>query len=206
MPILEELFTGPALDARLVWWNPPPQFSLGAQGLRIETAAQTDFWQRTHYGFRADNGHALLMSVTEDFRVETEVTFEPVHQYDQAGLFVRVSAESWLKTSIEFELDAPSRLGSVVTNHGWSDWATEDVPATLRHARYRISRSSGDYTIEHAGDDAVWRQLRVAHLHADDGHAPIHVGVYACSPKGSGFSATFQLLRVEGISTRSQKS
>ncbi|MCW5966425.1 MAG: DUF1349 domain-containing protein [Bryobacterales bacterium] len=27
--------------------------------LEISTTAHTDFWQRTHYGFQADNGHFL---------------------------------------------------------------------------------------------------------------------------------------------------
>jgi len=131
--------------------------------------------------------------------LETAVSFDPLHQYDQAGLLVRLSPECWLKTSIEFELAEPSRLGSVVTNGGWSDWATQDVPATVRHGRFRVSRRGGDYLIEHAAGDGAFRQLRLAHLHADDGARPIDVGLYACSPKAAGFRATFHALRVEPI-------
>ena len=197
MSLLDERFSGTHFDPRLGWFNAPPSFSLGPSGLSVETAAATDFWQRTHYGFRADTGHALLLPVSGDFRIETEVEFFPLHQYDQAGLFVRVSEACWLKTSIEFEGEAPSRLGSVVTNHGWSDWATQDVPATLRRACYRISRRAGDYLVEHQAADGKFCQIRLAHLHDDEGNTPVLAGLYACSPKSAGFRATFRRLCLE---------
>jgi uncharacterized protein len=197
---LDDSFRGPDVDARLIWLNAPPSVRLGPAGMTIETRAGSDFWQGTHYGFRVDDGHALLTEVRGDFQLETSVVFEPVHQYDQAGLLVRISPSSWLKTSIEFELEAPSRLGSVVTNAGWSDWATEDVPASLRAATYRVSRRAGDYTIEYAPLNGTFRQLRIAHLHDDDGQRPVFAGIYACSPKGDGFKVTFDYLRVRSAS------
>lgn len=196
MTILDEHFQGPSFDTRLGWFNPPSGFSLGQSGLTLETAAGSDFWQRTHYGFQVDSGHALVLPVSGNFRIETEVSFEPLHQYDQAGLFVRVSERCWLKTSIEFEGHEPSRLGSVVTNQGFSDWATQDVPASVRRARYRITREDGDYLIEHESAPEVFSQIRMAHLGEDDGEAQVSAGLYACSPKGAGFRATFRWLRV----------
>jgi uncharacterized protein len=196
MPFLDESFAARAFAPQLVWFNEPPHYELGAEGLTLETRAGSDFWQRTHYGFQRDDGHALLHEVAGDFRLETEVSFRPLHRYDQAGLLVRLSADCWLKTSIEFELEAPSRLGSVVTNHGWSDWATQDVPATVRAARYRITRTAGDYRIEHAPPGGAFAQLRIARLHADDGAAKVYAGIYACSPDGAGFRASFRYLRI----------
>lgn len=199
MPFLDERFLGPSFDSRLSWLNPPPHESLGPNGLSIETAASSDFWQRTHYGFRVDNGHALLLAVSGDFRLETELSFLPQQQYDQAGLFVRLSERCWLKTSIEFEGDAPSRLGSVVTHDGWSDWSTQDVPASVRRAAYRISRRAGDYLVEYETAPQTYTQIRLAHLAEDDGQTPVMAGLYACSPKGAGFRATFRALRVETL-------
>jgi regulation of enolase protein 1 (concanavalin A-like superfamily) len=80
-----------------------------------------DFWQRTHYGFEADNGQILFAPVAGDFVLATQVRFHPVHQYDQAGLMVRVSPSGWLKTSAEYEPIGPSRLAAVVTNDTSSD-------------------------------------------------------------------------------------
>src|ERR1017187_9965347 len=68
--ILNERFKGPALDARLQWLNPPPAWSLEPARLMVRPAADTDFWQETHYGFRADNGHFLYLKVAGDFEIE----------------------------------------------------------------------------------------------------------------------------------------
>ena len=65
----------------------------------VEPAGGTDFWQRTHYGFQADSGHFLYLEAAGDWDLSTEVRFAPAHQYDQAGLLVRLSPECWLKTS-----------------------------------------------------------------------------------------------------------
>ena len=98
---LHEPFTGPGLQPLLQWYGEPARWSVEAPRhcLRIEPNNGTDFWQRTHYGFEADNGHLLFTRVDEDFVLTTKVRFHPVHQYDQAGLMVRVSASCWLKTS-----------------------------------------------------------------------------------------------------------
>lgn len=191
------MFRSSLLDPRLSWANVPPSVSVGERGLQVETAGDTDLWQRTHYGFRRDSAHSLYAEVEGNFRVETAVQFAPAHQYDQAGLLLWISASCWLKTSIEFEPDGPSRLGSVVTNAAWSDWATQDVPNTVREGRYRVTRDGADYLVESGGADGRWTQLRLARLHEDDGVRPVRAGIYACSPKQAGFRATFRYLRID---------
>lgn len=182
------------LPASLTWLNPPPRFATGA-GLQLETGARTDFWQRTHYGFCRDDGHALFARVRGDFSMSTAVRFAPRSQYDQCGLLVRVDAENWIKCSIEFEDESHSRLGSVVTRRGWSDWATQDVPSSLRRQHYRISRRGPDFLVERSSDGLVWQQIRVAHL--DDCPDEIAAGLYACSPVGEAFSCVFESLAFE---------
>jgi regulation of enolase protein 1 (concanavalin A-like superfamily) len=198
MAWLEETLAGPTLDVRLRWHNPPPDWSPGRDGLVVRTAAGTDFWQGTHYGFRVDNGHLFAAQVEGDFVLETEVVAAPVHQYDQAGLMVRLSERCWLKTSVEAEPGEPSRLGAVVTNAGWSDWSTQDLdPEAARHVAFRVTRRGADYLVEAATvPDGRWSQIRLGRLHEDEG-GPVLAGLYACSPKGEGFAATFKRLRVE---------
>src|SRR5262245_26679782 len=127
---LHELFDKPAIHPRLRWYCEPPRWSVepARRWLRVEPNGGTDFWQKTHYGFEADNGHLLFTGLTGDFVMTTRVRFHPVHQYDQAGLMVRVSPSCWLKTSVEYEPDGPSHLGAVVTNQAYSDWSTQDFP------------------------------------------------------------------------------
>jgi uncharacterized protein len=201
LPWLAETFAGPAPDPRLLWHCPPPSWGCGPGGLTLATAAGTDFWQGTHYGFRVDNGHALLAELAGNFALETRVHASPVHQYDQAGLMVRLSPDCWLKTSVEHEPGEPSRLGAVVTNHGWSDWSTQDLdPALARDVGFRVTRRGADYLVEatatSGGVGARWSQLRLCRLQADRDGGLIRAGLYACSPKAEGFEARFERLTV----------
>jgi len=193
---LNERFKGPALDARLKWLNPPPAWSLGSRGLLVRPAAETDFWQRTHYGFRADSGHFLHLEVAGNFSLTTRVRLHPVHLYDQAGLMVRVGPSCWIKTSVEYESKGPSKLGAVVTNDGYSDWSLQDFPRGHTEVRLRIRRQAQDFLVDWAdGSGETWELLRVAHLHEEAGQR-VQCGLYACSPKGGGFRAEFEFLQV----------
>jgi len=176
---------------RGTWLNPPPEWRMSG-GLHVVTGARTDFWQRTHYGFRRDDGHVFHLLVAGDFTIETRVRWTPRSQYDQCGLMVRAGPESWLKCSVEYEDEKHARLGSVVTNLGWSDWATQDVGAEVRAMSYRVSRRADDFLVECAPTAADWHQLRVAHLHGCP--EELMAGAYACSPVGERFTCTFEHL------------
>lgn len=198
-PMLHEDFRAAALDPRLEWLNPPKRWSLDPQGpgLVVEPDGQTDFWQRTHYGFSADNGHFLGWELRGDFVLSTEVRFHPAHQYDQAGLMIRGDSNGWIKASVEHELEGPAQLGAVVTNHGYSDWSLQDFPYAENALRLRIVRRGADVQVEFSrAGGGPWKSMRVAWLNWPQ-DAPLRAGLYACSPKGVGFRADFGFLRVE---------
>ncbi len=200
--VIDERFEGPAIVAALHWYNEPARRQLVGGRLVIWPDARTDFWQRTHYGFSADTGHFLHLTLRGDFVATTKVRFQPLHRYDQAGLMVRLSPHCWLKTSVEYEPDGPSKLGAVVTNGGCSDWSTQDYHTLHDDLELRIRRERGDYLVEYrAGHNAVaqhsqpeWTQLRLTHLADDTGEQPISCGVYACSPTAAGYAAAFDYL------------
>lgn len=179
--------------AGLKWRVEPPVWNLdsASETLIVQPAAATDFWQWTHYGFRADNGHFLHASVARPFRMAVRVTMDAKHQYDQAGLMIRLSQYCWLKTSVEFEPGGPSRLGVVVTNAGFSDWSTQDLAAGVTDYWLRVDRESANYLVSASLDGAAWTQLRIARLVEDEGDSYVGCGVYACCPKQAGMRATF---------------
>jgi uncharacterized protein len=194
-----ETFGQETLDPRLQWLNPPAAWRMDAARSRLLVApdGETDFWQRTHYGFRADNGHFLHAEVTGDGMISATVAAAPEHQYDQAGLMVRASESCWLKASVEYEPNGPSQLGAVVTNNGYSDWSLQDFPcAGILSYCLRIRWEGDDFFVEHAAAEGeVWRLLRVAHLFRNPS-LPLLCGIYACSPKKAGFHAEFGSLRI----------
>lgn len=176
-------------------WLNEPRWGREPGGLWIQTAGGTDLWQRTHYGFRRDNAHALVGPVAGEFRLRACFRFAPTAQYDQCGLVVRVDADCWFKCSVEFENPEFSRLGSVVTNAGWSDWATQDVASDLRTMRYEVHAKDGDLVARWSADGREYRQLRVAHLMAP---GPWVAGFYGCSPTGPGFRFEVSELALDG--------
>lgn len=174
----------------LSWINEPKNYTIKETEIVIDTEPGTDFWQRTYYGFQNDNAPALLIKTSEQyfsFLVRTE--FDSRHRFDQCGVIVYQNSESWIKASIEYENETFQRLGSVVTNLGYSDWATTDIPASQKYMYYRLSRRKQDFCIENSYDGVNYKQMRIAHLFEGDNE--IQLGIYACSPEHSTFKAVF---------------
>lgn len=182
--------------SKLAWTRQPERFSIGEDRVTITTQPHTDLWQRTYYGFRNDNAPVLQMETAEpyfSFVVRTEFSSSH-HRFDQCGVVVYLNSDNWLKGSIEYENERFQRLGSVATNLGYSDWATTDIPATVKSMWYRLSRRGADYCIECSEDGRTFRQMRICHLH--EGSGTIRFGIYACSPEESSFEAVFTNMAV----------
>jgi uncharacterized protein len=197
---LHERFGAPALDPRLRWRCEPAQHRLDSARRRliIEPDAETDFWQRTHYGFRVDNGHLLGLGARGNFVLTTAVSCFPRHKYDQAGLMLHLSPDCWLKTSVEFEPEEPhSRLGAVVTNGGYSDWSTQPIDKSQNTFWFRIRAETTAVVVDASLDGEVWQQVRMAHLTERSANSDVTCGLYACSPIGAGFRAEFHFLSFE---------
>jgi len=84
------------------WSNEPTDWKV-SDTLEIQTLPDTDYWQRTHYGFQRDDGHFYYTTLSVDFTKRAAFVAFPVAQYDQCGLMVRVDAENWIKVSTEVE-------------------------------------------------------------------------------------------------------
>ena len=175
---------------KLEWMRKPASSSIASDKIEIVTAPYTDLWQWTYYHFRNDDAPMLQMKTKEkyfSFVVKTE--FDSHHRFDQCGIVMYLDSENWLKASIEYETEEFQHLGSVVTNHGFSDWATTEIPGDIRHMWYRLSRRADDFRVECSTDGIHFRQMRVCHMYAATGE--ISFGIYACSPEDSSFKATF---------------
>lgn len=183
------------IKEHLFWQHPTSTFSITDNKIEIVTEPNTDFWQRTYYGFRNDNAPALLMKTDDkyfSFIVKTD--FDSAHRFDQCGVIIYQDSDNWFKASIEYENEEYQRLGSVVTNHGYSDWATTDIDATIKTMYYRLSRRGSDFCVENSLDGITFKQIRIFHLF--EGNEQINFGLYACSPEDSSFKATFTEIEI----------
>ncbi len=176
--------------SKLEWTREPQSCTISADKIEIVTKPNTDLWQRTYYHFQNDNAPVLQMKTGEkffSFTVKTE--FDSKRRFDQCGVVMYLDSDNWLKASIEFENEEYQHLGSVATNHGYSDWATTAIPASVKSMWYRFSRREDDFCIECSDDGVRFTQMRVCHMWEAAGE--ISFGIYACSPGNSSFKATF---------------
>ncbi len=175
---------------KLVWTRKPDKYIITDSKIEITTAPHTDLWQKTYYKFINDNAPLLQINTNEkyfSFVVKTE--FDSKHRFDQCGIVMYLDSENWLKASIEYENEEFQHLGSVVTNNGYSDWATTEIDASVKNMWYRLSRRENDFCIENSTDGTHFRQMRICHM--DKATDDIAFGIYACSPEESSFTATF---------------
>ena len=182
--------------AQMKWTREPREYRIENDLVEITTEPNTDLWQRTYYHFRNDNAPLLQFETEEkffSFVVRTDFT-DSHHRFDQCGIVLYLDSDNWLKASVEYENEEFQHLGSVVTNHGFSDWATTEIPTDTKSMWYRLSRREDDYRIECSLDREHFSQLRVCHL--IEGGGKISIGIYACSPEDSSFKAIFSDMKV----------
>ncbi|MDD7568490.1 MAG: DUF1349 domain-containing protein, partial [[Actinobacillus] rossii] len=146
----------------LVWTREPQAYEISENKITITTMPHTDLWQRTYYHFQNDNAPVLQMQTDEryfSFVVKTD--FSGSHQrFDQCGIVLYLDSENWLKASVEYENEQFQHLGSVATNHGYSDWATVEIATDIKSMWFRLSRRESDYCLECSYDGVHFQQMR----------------------------------------------
>ena len=178
------------------WTREPESCTINGDIIEVVTKPHTDLWQRTYYHFRNDNAPVFQMETDEQyfsFVVKTEFE-ESHHRYDQCGIVMYLDSENWLKGTVEYENEKYQNLGSVVTNQGYSDWATTAIDPSIKSMWYWFSRREDDYSIEWSEDGITFTQMRVCHMHRGKGR--IRFGIYACSPEESSFKAVFSHMQM----------
>ena len=141
------------------WTNQPESVIEAGDELWVSAKSESDYCNRTSYGFIHDTGHGLLSELKPNSAMEIEFFLDFEGQFDQAGLLLFADNEHWTKAGVEFS-DGLPQAGAVVTNH-FSDWSVSPVSDwSKKWVRVRISRSEKDITIR-AGVGSL-RLMRVA--------------------------------------------
>ncbi|MEY8260419.1 DUF1349 domain-containing protein [Oscillospiraceae bacterium 50-60] len=178
------------------WTRQPQSWKIENGRVEVVTRPHTDLWQRTYYHFQNDNA-PVFQAETDNpyfsFVVKTEFA-DSCHRFDQCGIVMYLDSENWLKASVEYENGEYQHLGSVVTNEGYSDWATTVMDASIKSMWYRFSRRGDDYRVECSLDGMQFDQMRVCHMRK--GAGKIRFGIYACSPEASSFKAVFSNMQM----------
>ncbi len=174
------------------WLNPPPEWSEENGILNVVTGDRTDFWQRTHYGFRRDNGHFRFTRVTGDFTARLTFGADYGTLYDQAGLMVRTGPECWMKTGLEYTDGEPHF--SVVATNAFSDWSVQPLPReALATLTVQVARYADVLQIRFAVGGGPLRLARLCRLPLPE---EVMVGPMCCTPERDGLRVRFEQLEI----------
>lgn len=176
------------------WTNQPIRVAEDGADLVVTALAGSDAWRVTAYGFVHDCEHALVAPMPTSGAVEVGFTADFSEQFDQAGVFLRVSDKQWIKAGVEYS-DGVLQLGAVVTNP-LSDWSVAPVPEWQgRRVVVRASRSGDAVTIRARADEEPFRLVRVLPLDPD---AAVVAGPFVCAPTRAGLQVRFHSWSVTG--------
>ncbi len=175
------------LGNKFRWLNPPANWSGDGNALELRTDQKSDFWRETFFGFTRDSGHAFLRPVSGDFTASVVVVGHYEKLYDQAGLFLRLNEEHWIKAGIEFTDDMMHF--SVVVTDGASDWSVIPLPGAKPEdeVAMRLTRHGEAVRVQFAIAGAPWQLVRLSPFTGGD----VEIGVMACSPERSDFGRRF---------------
>ncbi|KQS00929.1 hypothetical protein ASG12_03985 [Williamsia sp. Leaf354] len=169
------------------WTNEPVHVAVDDDGMRVTAREGSDAWRLTSYDFIHASEHALLAPLPLETAVEVQFRLDFVHQFDQAGIFVKIDDTSWIKAGIEVS-DGETSLGAVVTQ-GTSDWSLRPLTEWSGHlVTIRGSRSGNALTVRARVDDDPWQLVRVAPL---DPNADVTAGPYCCAPLNADLTVHF---------------
>lgn len=177
------------------WYNEPENVRFNDLGMVVNSRSKTDFWQSTHHNFHKDNGHFFFTRSQRNFTLTVQWHFEEAFQFDQCGLMLRVDERNWFKLSMMTENPQMPKLGTSLTNFGYSDWAVQDLITPVTDIWYRLRRNSGDYIAYFSLDGQKFKQLRLFHLINDN--PEVKVGPYICSPQRNDFECVLTGLELE---------
>lgn len=168
-------------------WTHAPLSQNGETELDVTAVEGSDAWRHTAYGFVHDTEHALLAPLAVGDAMEVSFRAPWEGQFDQAGVFVRVDDEHWVKAGVEFA-DGHLGLGAVVTALR-SDWSVGYVDDWLdSEITVRVSRWTDALVIRARADRGEWRLVRVAPF---DGDAEAAAGPLLAAPTRSGLTVRF---------------
>lgn len=168
-------------------WTHAPQSVIETDHLEVTAVEGSDAWRHTAYGFVHDTEHALLAPLAVGDAMDVSFRAPWDGQFDQAGVFVQIDAEHWIKAGIEFA-DGHLGLGAVVTAGG-SDWSVGHVDDWIEsEITVRVSRWADAVIVRARADDGPWRLVRVAPF---DGDAAASAGPFLAAPTRAGLTVRF---------------
>ena len=179
---------------KMNWFNEPEQWSISGNTLTMDVTPGSDYWRVSHYGFTVDDAPFYYAEYGGEFEAKIKVAGDYKVRFDQAGMMIRLDHENYIKTGIEF-VDGKYNLSTVVT-HKTSDWSVIALDRRVESLWIKAVRRRDAVEIFYSFDDKEYFMMRNAWIEANH---PVKIGMFAASPDGNGFKATFSDFSVKHL-------
>ena len=179
---------------RMQWFNEPENWTIKDNVLTMDVTPQSDCWRISHYGFTVDDAPFLYTLRGGEFEVKVKISGDYKVRFDQAGLMLRIDAENYIKTGIEY-VDGKYNLSAVVT-HKTSDWSVIQLDKPVDYIWIKAVRKLDAVEIFYSFDDEEYVMMRNCWL---QDNTPVMVGMMAACPDGNGFKARFEHFQIKHL-------
>lgn len=179
---------------RMQWFNEPENWTIKDNVLTMDVTPQSDYWRISHYGFTVDDAPFLYTLRGGEFEVKVKISGDYKVRFDQAGLMLRIDAENYIKTGIEY-VDGKYNLSAVVT-HKTSDWSVIQLDKPVDYIWIKAVRRLDAVEIFYSFDDEEYVMMRNCWL---QDNTPVMVGMMAACPDGNGFKARFEHFQIKHL-------
>lgn len=182
---------------KMNWFNEPDKWEINKNVLSLNVTPHTDYWRISHYGFTVDDAPFYYAEYGGEFEAKVKVSGNYKVRFDQAGLMIRLDHENYIKAGIEF-VDGNYNLSTVVTHHT-SDWSVIALDRPVDFIWIKAVRRLDAIEVFYSFDDVEYHMMRNAWMEANH---PVKIGMFAASPDGEGFRATFSDFKVTHLPDR----
>lgn len=172
-------------------------------GLRIEAAAKTDFFNDVDETTIIGNAPAALTAIdnTRSFTFTVRVQPTLAATYDAGAVLIWLDARNWLKVAMERDERGVTRIVTVRTV-GTSDDNNHE-PVRSPSVFVKISSDTKSIGVYFSEDGKRWQLARVFR---NDYPAEISIGLSSQSPTGAGNRTTFTDTKLTDQSVRDFRS
>lgn len=176
---------------KMNWFNEPDDWQISGGTLTMDVTPCSDYWRISHYGFTVDDAPFYYAEYGGEFEAKVKISGDYKVRFDQAGMMIRLDYENYIKTGIEF-VDGKYNLSTVVT-HKTSDWSVIALDRPVDFIWIKAVRRLDAIEIFYSFDDKEYHMMRNAWVEANH---PVRIGMFAASPDGNGFKASFSDFKV----------
>ena len=176
---------------KMNWFNEPEDWKIIGDKLTMTVTPNSDYWRISHYGFTVDDAPFYYTEYGGEFEAKIKVTGDYKVRFDQAGMMIRIDHENYIKCGIEF-VEGKYNLSTVVTHHT-SDWSVIELDRPIEALWLKAVRRLDAIEIFYSLDGKEYHMMRNAWMEAN---RPVKIGMFAASPDGEGFKASFSDFKV----------